>query len=180
MLLTNYETKSIFLYNSLDGETILQLYNDITTFIEMYNDNSNENIDLSIYINSAGGNIKDALSLYKMLKNSNLKIETIITCICYSAAILLFLAGVDRIVYPWSTMLIHDVSVITGSDEEIKKHELIKYIEDIEHSNKFQAEIYSEYTTLSYSDWYNIINKDEYVLNGKQIYEHGFANIYLK
>ena len=70
---------------------------------------------LYLYINSIGGCTRSALALYEILRvlsdDKGIKIITQAFDECYSAALVLFLAGDERYATAYSRFLIHEVSV---------------------------------------------------------------------
>lgn len=64
-------------------------------------------VDVTIYINSSGGSLT-SLNLYDFLLHTPLRIKTVVTGYAYSAAALLFLAGRERCVMPYSHFMFHE------------------------------------------------------------------------
>ncbi|KFZ25974.1 MAG: ATP-dependent Clp protease proteolytic subunit 2 [Candidatus Izimaplasma bacterium HR2] len=62
---------------------------------------------ISLHINSGGGSIYDGMALYSTIKNSVTPVITIGSGMVGSAALLIYLGGRYRVVYPYTTFLFH-------------------------------------------------------------------------
>lgn len=71
--------------------------------------------DFYVYINSPGGCTRSALAMYEILRSFaekyNVKVITQVMDECYSAGLILYLAGDIRCATKFSTFMIHEVSV---------------------------------------------------------------------
>ncbi|MDR0936634.1 MAG: Clp protease ClpP [Oscillospiraceae bacterium] len=75
-----------------------------------------------VHINSNGGEVKEALAIYNVLKNQKRTVKTICDGFACSSAVLVFLAGSERVVNEGSMLFIHNVNVYTaGTAEELRK-----------------------------------------------------------
>lgn len=87
---------------------------------------------IHIYINSAGGSVKEGYGIYAALKRHPAKKTVYIDGFAYSIASVIALAGDEIIMYPHSVMGIHNISdVCDGTAEEHRKcaQELDKIME---------------------------------------------------
>jgi ATP-dependent protease ClpP protease subunit len=69
--------------------------------------------DVTVRINSGGGNAFEGLAIHAILSAHRGKITTVVEGIAASAASIIAMAGKDRIVAPGSLMMIHDPSGLT-------------------------------------------------------------------
>jgi ATP-dependent protease ClpP protease subunit len=91
-----------------------------------------------VHINSYGGDVKEGLAIYNLLKNQSRKVTTICDGFACSIAALIFLAGTDRVMNEGSLLFIHNVYETTsGTAEELRKD-----ADDLEKINDAMKELY--------------------------------------
>lgn len=148
--------KGVISLNEIEGaETI-----NVSTLKPLLEDAGGQ--DLSIKINSVGGNVKDAFDMYYLLDEYRVKNKANITTItdeeCASSAVILLLAGNERIVNNNSKPFVHEVyaTVKGGADE------LINAGYEVEDTNFAIASLYSKRTNLDYEEarWFMRENKE--------------------
>ena len=106
-------------------DTILKIYGDIGVQDPMYDaigiedmisaksiseflDNHKESSNLTVKINSRGGDVQEGWAIYDLLTNSGKKIKTIGEGKVYSIATIIFLAGTEREILKNADGLIHN------------------------------------------------------------------------
>lgn len=95
--------------------------------------------DLHIRIHSPGGMISSCTAIINLLKGINLTTE--IVGIAASCAGILFLLGEKRLIYPTSSLLLHNVWVVTVGD--VREHE--SAITDLKtYGDMIENEVYSK------------------------------------
>lgn len=81
-----------------------------------------EQSEISVHINSKGGDAYDGIAVMNLLKNSGKKVTTIIEGIAASAASLIAMAGQKVIMRPSSQLMIHNCWAFTmGNAVELRK-----------------------------------------------------------
>ena len=75
------------------------------------------NAEISVFINSPGGEVSSGLALYDMMNGLSCPIKTVCMGTAASMAALLFIAGTQREMLPHSRIMIHDplISSVGGS-----------------------------------------------------------------
>lgn len=63
--------------------------------------------ELTVSINSIGGNLDTGTSIYSLLRSKRFAVTTYVTGTCQSAAVLIFLAGDQRIIHPSASIATH-------------------------------------------------------------------------
>ena len=103
--------------NSKDGRRVYlfgEINNEVAEkFITRLHDLFEEPIDsITVFINSVGGNVTDALAIYDVLQSSPCQVYTIGLGKVHSAAVTVLLAAprVNRASYPNTEFMTHDVS----------------------------------------------------------------------
>jgi ATP-dependent Clp protease protease subunit len=81
--------------------------------------------EITIYINSGGGDVNGCMGIYDTMQVINAPIKTICIGIAYSAAAVILSAGTKglRFAYPNSDLMIHAIQVsgLSGSQSELSK-----------------------------------------------------------
>jgi len=82
------------------------------------------NADLYVYINSPGGCTRSALAIFEILRSfhekTGAKVITQALDDCYSAALIVYLAGDERYATEFASFMIHEVTVEEGKDKRAK------------------------------------------------------------
>ena len=127
---------------------------------------------LTISINSFGGSVYTALSIYSLLKNHKGQITFRIDGTAMSAATIITSVPNARVIMPrGSMMMIHKVSVgIYGNAEDLKKT-----VEDIEKLEQNVLEIYAEKTGKSIDAIRALVDKETY-FTAEEAVEFGLAD----
>lgn len=83
---------------------------------------SNDDEEVTVYINSPGGYVFEGLEVYNLLRASGRKIKTVLTGLAASMGSIIFLAGDDRVAMTGSLYMVHKPSGITwGNADEMRK-----------------------------------------------------------
>lgn len=71
-----------------------------------------EGIDkVGIILNTYGGDVSAAISLFDTIKSLQLQVDTLNAGFCESAGVIIFMAGENRYAYPHATFLLHEVKL---------------------------------------------------------------------
>lgn len=108
--------------------------------------------DLTVNINSIGGDVEEGLMIYTTLRKyaekHKAKVTTYAKGRCYSIATIIFLAGDERIANKFLSPFIHNAWMYTEGDSK----QLFKDAADLEKVNKQIGEFYAEHTDLTYEE----------------------------
>ena len=127
--------------------------------------------DLTIWINSPGGNVFAAAEIYSMLRDYKGKKTVKIDALAASAASVIAMAGDKVLISPVALMMIHDpMTCAAGNAKDMEK--VINTLNEIKESiiNAYQAK-----TGLSRKKIAQLM-EDETWLNAKKAVELGFAD----
>lgn len=142
--------REIEFVGQVDAESINSLISQV-----LYLNYENNEAEITIYINSNGGEVNSGLALYDIMQAIKCPIRTICVGMAASMGALLFTAGDTREILPHSKVMIHDPLVsgggYSGSALQIKENSdrLMKTREDLagilaKHTNKTIEEIYEK------------------------------------
>lgn len=127
--------------------------------------------NLTVWLNSPGGDVFAASQIYTMLKNYKGKVTVKIDGIAASAASVVAMSGDETLIAPTAMMMIHDPSTMAfGNKEDMKK--AISLLDEVKESI---INAYEDKTHLS-RDKIAKMMSDETWLNAKKAYEMGFAD----
>lgn len=151
---------SIFFYTAVNTVSIL---NTITILSKMIKECQMIGIALgidpppiTIYINSEGGEVHSALSLFDFIRSSPVKIITVITGNASSAATIISLSGHERKITVNSYMLIHNIS----SSFWGKMHEFEDEMKNMSKLTANLKKIYKDNTSITKTKLNTILTKD--------------------
>ena len=127
--------------------------------------------NLTVWLNSPGGDVFAASQIYSMLKNHKGKVTVKIDGIAASAASVVAMAGDETLIAPTAMMMIHDPSTVAmGNKADMEK--AIELLEEVKES------IINAYETKSHLSRNKIAKmmSDETWLNAKKAHEMGFVD----
>ena len=127
--------------------------------------------NLTVWLNSPGGDVFAASQIYSMLKNHKGKVTVKIDGIAASAASVVAMAGDETLIAPTALMMIHDPSTSAiGNKADMEK--AIILLDEVKES------IINAYETKSHLSRNKIakLMSDETWLNAKKAHEMGFVD----
>ena len=137
--------------------------------------------DLTVWINSPGGNVFAAAEIYTMLQEYKGAVTVKIASIAASAASVIAMAGKRVLMSPTALLMIHDPSTIAmGNAKDMEKA--------IETLNEVKESIINAYAAksgmrrskiaelMSNETWMNALMSNETWMNAKKAVELGFAD----
>jgi len=165
-----FATRFIGLLLQLDSET--DLYDD-----------TNDDTDISIYINSSGGGAEEAISIYDTMKYIVPDVSTINLGLAASAASLILAGGTitKRLALPNAKVMIHQPSRVRVKRNIIKKkiYSLKMEVEDMLELRNTIADIYAENTGKPV----DVIQKDlerDYFMSATEARDYGIIDRIIK
>jgi ATP-dependent Clp protease protease subunit len=126
--------------------------------------------NLTVHINSYGGDVKEGLAIYNTIKNSGLKVTTICDGFACSIASVIFMAGENRIMNEASLLMIHNPwTIAIGNAEEMRKQ-----ADDLDIIAQASVEAYKANSCLLDDEIHQLMDKETWILP-EQAVEYGFA-----
>ena len=126
-LLLNYcqDMKSIDLFGAISTELVLAIkgYLDKLNFAWRNKKNRDETnlLNLTVTINSAGGEAEQGLAFYDLFKTSKMPVTTVALGKLASAGLIAFLGGKIRYIYPHTVLMTHAASYALADFEGSKR-----------------------------------------------------------
>ena len=130
--------------------------------------------EITIYINSPGGEVISGLAVYDYIKVMKSPVRTVCTGDAASMGAIIFLAGEKREMLPHTRILIHDPSYGHLDVSGKKPHEIQRGVDSLNKIRETLAEIISEKTGKDIDEIYKITAEDNY-FTAEEAIEFGLA-----
>jgi ATP-dependent Clp protease protease subunit len=131
----------------LNGEITEENINEAIRWL-IYENTSDEEKELTLYINSSGGSLNDAFALIDLMRNSKHTIKTIGLGNVMSSAFLIFAAGTRgyRYIAKNASILSHQYSEELS---ESKHHDIKSFTKECDNTNERMVELLKTCTDLN-------------------------------
>jgi len=158
-----------FAVQQAERKADIYIFGDITSWEWMESDVSSYTLartiqaldadEITVHINSYGGEVKEGLAIYNNLKNSKARIRTVCDGFACSAASVIFMAGEERLMNPASLLMIHNAwSSASGNSAALRKA-----AEDLETISETSAQTYKSCVNLSDEDLTALLNNETWI-----------------
>ena len=161
--------RCIFLTEEVNAETTNAILKQL-----MYLELSGDDGEVTLYINSPGGDVVSGLAVYDYIQMMRRPVNTVCTGTAASMGAILFLAGRKRSMLPHTRLMIHDPSYGGGSFAGKKSHEIQRNLDKLNESRETLARIISEKTGKTLDEIYEVTADDTYY-NAEEAIEFGLA-----
>ena len=156
----------------MTGERIAGQYIAADEFLEDL-ENVKDKSNITVHINSGGGDLYAGLAIYNRLKSLSGYVTTINDGLAASAASLIFQAGDTRKMNAGSNLMAHGVGGFLFDFYTVE--DLEKLVAQFKAHNKAIVNVYAEAMGTSYNEAKNLI-KSETWLTGKEAIDKGLAD----
>jgi len=126
--------------------------------------------EVTVYINSPGGDMFEGIAIYNRLREHSQKVTTKVLGMAASAASIIYLAGVERQVASSAFLMIHNCWTFLSGN----RHYLRDVSDDMEEFDAAMADLYAETSGQSVEDMAELMD-DETFIRGKRAVELGLA-----
>lgn len=131
--------------------------NTVHLFLSEYEKTGTKN--LTIFINSGGGDVEAAFAIVNRIKESPIEITTHAVALVASAAFIVFLAGDKRKMAPSALLMYHQLSADLG---DMPLHQLKKAVENLERDQRRIDQFIKSRTCVDFS---KLDPKEDYYYN---------------
>lgn len=164
-----YRRRCLFLTEEVDAESANRLLKQLLLL-----ETENPGEDITLYINSPGGDVYSGLAVYDMLTNMPCRVRTVCIGTAASMGAILFLAGEERVMLPHSQVMIHDPAYGGGDLGGRKPLELREKLDSLMQTRELLCGIIAERTGRSLDEIRERTGKDSY-FNAQEAVEFGLA-----
>ncbi len=126
--------------------------------------------DVTVYINSPGGDMFEGIAIYNRLREHSHKVTTKVLGMAASAASVIYLAGVERQVASSAFLMIHNCWTFLAGN----RHYLRDVADDMEEFDAAMADLYAETSEQPVESMAEMMD-DETFIRGKRAVELGLA-----
>lgn len=159
--------RKIFLTEEVNSESMTDILMQL-----MCLEQENPDEEITIYINSPGGEVRSGLTVYDYIRQMKTPVRTVCTGTAASMGAILFLAGDKRDMFRHTSIMIHDPSMCSGSYE--KPLELKERLDSLMETRNILADIIAERTGKSKQSVLKATKRDTYY-NATQAIKFGLA-----
>lgn len=161
--------RRVFLENEITSPLIQDTIRQM-----MYLEKLDDTAEITLYINSPGGDVYSGLALYDFIANMKSPIKTVCMGSAASMGAILFLAVDRRLMLKHSRLMIHDPSYGGGSFAGMKPHEIQQEVDSLNECKKTLVEIIAEKTGKSMEEIGKLTERDAF-FTPKEAIEFGLA-----
>ncbi|KAB0549802.1 Clp protease ClpP [Pseudomonas argentinensis] len=126
--------------------------------------------DVTVYINSPGGDMFEGIAIYNRLREHSHKVSTKVLGMAASAASVIYLAGVERQVASSAFLMIHNCWTVAGGN----RHYFRDIADDMEEFDAAMGDLYAETSGQTVESMAEMMD-DETFIRGKRAVELGLA-----
>lgn len=126
--------------------------------------------EVTVYINSPGGDMFEGIAIYNRLREHSQKVTTKVLGLAASAASVIYLAGEERQVASSAFLMIHNCWTWLAGN----RHYLRDVADDLEEFDAAMADLYAETSGQPVEDMAELMD-DETFIRGKRAVELGLA-----
>lgn len=118
--------------------------------------------EITLYINSPGGEVRSGLAVYDFMRMVQTPIRTVCVGTAASMAAILFLAGQKREMLPHAQLMIHDPSPGGGSIAGMKPDQMQEHLGALRQTQKILCDIVTEVSGLERKQVSAAMKKDTF------------------
>ena len=163
------QSREIFLTGGVDANTTNELIKQL-----MYLEREDDEAEITLYINSPGGEVTSGLAVYDYMTLMKAPIRTVSIGTAASMGALLFLAGDKRQMLPHTRIMIHDPSYSNADMSGKKPHEIQHELDKLNETRQIIAQIISEKTGKTLEEVYEVTANDT-SYNAEEALKFGLA-----
>ena len=161
--------RKIFLTKPVDASTMDSLVKQL-----LYLSSEEPDKEITIYINSPGGEVQSGLAAYDLLKLIQSPITTVCIGEAASMGAILFLSGDRRVVLPHSSIMIHDPAPGGGDMKGMKPDEMEEKLSGLKKTRDRLCEIIAGTTGKTVKQIMKKTRKDSF-FTAEEALEYGLA-----
>lgn len=164
-----FRERKIFLTSMMDADSSNELIKQL-----MYLNQKNPKEEITLYINSPGGEVTSGLAVYDCIRMMTASVRTVCTGTAASMGSILFLAGDRREMLPHTKIMVHDPAFGARDIGGMKPLEIQKEVDDLMNVREILCEIIAERTGRTKEEVYEKTKIDSY-FRAEEAVEFGLA-----
>lgn len=164
-----FRERKIFLTSMMDADSSNELIKQL-----MYLNQKNPKEEITLYINSPGGEVTSGLAVYDCIRMMTAPVRTVCIGTAASMGSILFLAGDRREMLPHTKIMVHDPAFGARDIGGMKPLEIQKEVDDLMNVREILCEIIAERTGRTKEEVYEKTKIDSY-FRAEEAVEFGLA-----
>ncbi len=169
-----FSNREIFLTSPIDAQTSAELIKQL-----MHLENEDNKSEITLYINSPGGEVISGLAVYDYISAMKAPVRTVCIGTAASMGAILFLAGDKRQMLPHTRLMIHDPSYGHNDIGGRKSHEIQHELDKLNEVRESLARIIANKTGKRIREIYKLTANDAYY-SAEEAVAFGLATEILK
>ena len=161
--------RKIFLTSMIDADSSNELIKQL-----IYLNQQNPKEEITLYINSPGGEVTSGLAVYDCIRMMKAPVRTVCTGMAASMGSILFLVGDKREMLPHTKIMVHDPAFGSRDIGGMKPLEIQKEVDDLMNVREILCEIIAERTGRAKEEVYEKTKIDSY-FRAEEAVEFGLA-----
>ena len=125
---------------------------------------------INVYINSYGGEVKEGLAIYNVLRRHKAEVKTVCDGFACSAASVVFMAGDERVMSNASLLMVHNAWTFAIGDQ----NQFRKEADDLETITQASINAYLDRVTINEEELKKLMNAETWISPADAL-EMGFA-----
>ena len=164
---------SFYIYGDIVPDDLVWWYGGVSSeMIKNFIEERKDSEELTVHINSCGGDVFEGVTIYNLLKNASQKIKIVVDGCACSAASVIAMAGDTVVMNPGTLLMIHNAwTTASGNAEELRK-----VADDLDTIMESNRQIYLNKANIEEEKLIELLN-DETWLTPEQAKEYGFCDI---
>ena len=162
-------SREIFLTSPVDAASMNSVMKQL-----MYLNKSSPDEEITLYINSPGGEVTSGLAVYDYIRMMKAPVRTVCTGLAASMGAILFLAGDKREMLPHTQIMIHDPSFGNASISGAKPAQIAEQLTSLKKTQKTLCDIIAEVTGKSLKAVQSKTRKDSF-FGAEEALDYGLA-----
>ncbi|MBO5426668.1 MAG: ATP-dependent Clp protease proteolytic subunit [Lachnospiraceae bacterium] len=164
-----FASREVFLTEPVNVDSSNELIKQLMVLEKL-----NPDEEVTLYINSPGGEVVSGMAVYDYLRMMKAPVKTVCTGTAASMGAVLFLAGDKREMLPHTKLMIHDPAYGGGDMAGKKPHELQQYVNNLKKTQEIIVDVISERTGKSKKEVQKTTREDSY-FDATEAIEYGLA-----
>lgn len=173
--------RNYFSMTRTEQNATISIYGDITSWPLLESDVSSANLskqledlkdvtEITVFINSYGGEVAEGLAIYNALKRHKAKVKTVCDGFAASIASVIFMAGDERVMNDSSLLMIHNAwTSCSGNAQELRKQ-----ADDLEKITTASIVAYKNHSSLSEEEIKELMDNESWI-TPEEALNYGFA-----
>lgn len=159
----NNDSISLVFSEYINAESVNAFMNKLV----LANEQNPDSKQLTVFISSAGGDIDVAIELYNFIRSLDCRVKMVNTSYVNSAAVIVFLAGDERVCLHNSSFYVHSVS--KKLDGNYTAVELLREVKEMKTNTDKIAELLAENTIKNKAYWKQMMSKGLIITSKKSV-----------